>query len=32
MQFKSSKNSQRPQKPRQGGQPIHRRYTNSSPQ
>src|SRR6218665_2527626 len=32
MQGKSLKTSQRPQKPRQGDQLIHRRYTKSSPQ
>jgi len=31
MQFKSSETSQRPQKPRQGDQLIHRSYTKSSP-
>jgi len=30
MQCKSPKTSQRAQKPRQGDQPIHRRYTKSS--
>jgi len=32
MQYKSSKTSQRPQKPRHGDQLIHLRYTKSSPQ